>query len=99
MRKSISNKNPGTPLRRKTAVHSWPGRLTLDDFCFGVEHFFPPFCDLTRTHNLFGKLDERAVVSVLAGPQAAIEFGQFLVVASPGKQFKSLARSRFDEGR
>ena len=87
-------------LAARAAVHPRPGRLVADDLCFGVEHLVPSPRHLLAIQNLLRQLNEREIVSVLAGPEIAVELFQLavgLLVDGFAEQAESLARSRFDQ--
>jgi len=80
------------------AVHAWAGSLALDDGGFFFKHPLPALADGGGFQNFFGQADEGFVVAMLAGPEVAVEFGQFGVAGDgAGEQMEALAGAGFNE--
>ncbi len=87
----------GRSISFDAAVHAGTGWLILDDARLLFEHFFPALRYCVGGLQLFGELEEGAVVAVFAGPEASIEFLQFEVFAGFAEECEAFAGAGFDE--
>src|SRR5690242_10813165 len=80
------------------AVHPRPRGLARDDLRLGVEHSVPALLHRRFRLDLFGKLEERQVMPVLAGPEAAVELAEFGIIDRRfPEELEPLARARLDQ--
>jgi len=71
--------------------------LGADDVGLVSQHPLPALCDFVGGFELFGELDEGAVVAVLTGPEAFVELLELGVFAGLAEEGETLAGAGFDE--